>query len=123
MLNIQIAPYGADERELAIENIKAIKQSYPDMKFLIIFDRGYPSIDMLNFLDEMGIKYLIRLQNSTYEKEKRDMKSNDEIVRIRITKDRLTGKMSEETKVKLKEMKEYKTRFIKCKLSTGNTEW
>jgi len=123
MLNIQIAPYGADERELAKENIKAIKQSYPDMKFLIIFDRGYPSIDMLNFLDEMGIKYLIRLQNSTYEKEKRDMKSNDEIVRIKITKDRLTGKMSDETKIKLKEIKEYKTRFIKCKLSTGNTEW
>ena len=55
MLNIQIAPYGADERELAKENIKAIKESYPDMKFLIIFDRGYPSIDMLNFLEEMEI--------------------------------------------------------------------
>lgn len=123
MLNIQIAPYASDERVLAKENIKAIKKSYPDMKFLIVFDRGYPSIDMMNFLDEMGIKYLIRLQDSTYEKEKREMESNDEVVNIKITKDRLTGKMSEETKEKLKEMKEYKTRFVKCELSTGNTEW
>ncbi len=123
MLNIQIAPYASDERVLAKENIRAVKKMFPNQKFLCVFDRGYPSIDMLNFLDEMGIKYLIRLQDSTYEREKREMKLEDEVVQIKITKDRLTGKMTDETKEKLKAMKYYETRFVKCILSTGNIEW
>lgn len=123
MINIEIAPYASDERELTKKNIEKLKETFPDKNFLILFDRGYPSIEMLHFLDEIEVKYLIRLQDSTYEKEKRNMKSDDEIVEIKINKDRLSVKMSEEIKQKLKEERVYKTRFVKCELSTGNTEW
>lgn len=123
MVDIQIAPYASDERELAKENIKAVKKMFPNQKLLFVFDRGYPSIDMMNFLQEMGVEYIFRSQESTYEKEKREMKSDDEEVEIKITRDRLTGKMSDETKEKLKQQKVFKTRFVKCTLSTGNVEW
>lgn len=123
MFNIEIEPYASDEREIAQKNIEHLKQAHPDKKFLIIFDRGYPSINLLNFLEDMGIRYIMRLQNSMYEKEKRKMKSNDEQVEIELNKDRLSGKMSEEVKQELKEKKIFTTRFIKCSLETGNTEW
>lgn len=123
MLDIQIAPYASDERELAKKNLLALKEKLKNKKFLIIFDRGYPSIDMLSFLDNNGFKYLIRAQDSTYSKEKREMKSDDEIVKIKLSRDRLTGKMDKETYDKLKEKKYYQTRIVKYELSTGTTEW
>lgn len=123
MLNIEIAHYASDERELAKRNIEKIKKVHRDKKFLIIFDRGYPSVELINYLEENEIKYLIRLQDNTYEKEKRDMKSNDEEVEIKLTGHRLAGKMSEETKEKLKAKKVLKTRFVKVELSNGNIEW
>lgn len=123
MMDIKIAPYASDERELMRENIKSIKQNFADKKIILTLDRGYPSISMLYFLDKIGMKYVIRLQNSTYEKEKREMKSDDEIVEIKLTKDRLTGKMDEETYKELKKKGVYKTRFVKVYLTTGNTEW
>ena len=72
MMNIEIAPYASDERELAQKNIEHLKKAHPDKKVLIIFDRGYPSINLLYYLEKEGIKYIIRLQNSMYEKEKRN---------------------------------------------------
>ena len=48
------------------------------------------------------------------------MKSNDEEVEIKLTGHRLAGKMSEETKEKLKAKKVLKTRFVKVELSNGN---
>ncbi len=123
MLNIEIAPYASNEREYAKKNIENLLKMFPDKKFLFLFDRGYPSLDMLTMLEELGVKYLFRLQKSTYEEEKRNMKSNDEIVNIKINKDRLSGKMSNETKNKLKEMGSFKTRFVKCELENGKIEW
>lgn len=123
MLDIQIAPYASNERELAKQNILALKEKMSNNKFLIIFDRGYPSVDMLNFLEEAGMKYIIRLQDSTYSGEKRTMKSNDEEVNIKLTRDRLTGKMTEETRQKLIEKKYIKTRFVKYILPSGNVEY
>ena len=42
-----------------------------------------------------------------------NMKSNDEEIEIELNKDRLSGKMSEEVRVELKEKKVIRTRFIK----------
>lgn len=123
MLDIEIAPYRSDERELAKKNILKVKETFKDKKLLIIFDRGYPSIDMLKFLDENGIKYIIRSQESTYSREKREMKSNDEKVKIKLTRDRLAGKMDEDTYNELKKQEYYETRFVKISLSTGTEEW
>lgn len=123
MLNIEIEPYASDEREVSKKNIMQLKKVFPNKKFLIIFDRGYPSIDMIYFLEKNNLKYLIRLQSSTYENEKRNMKSNDEMVEIKLSGDRLTGKMSDETREELKKLKKLKTRFVKCELSTNQAEW
>lgn len=123
MIDIEVGPYASDERELAKKNIKKAKEILGNRKIIIIFDRGYPSIEMLKFLDDNGIKYIIRLQDNTYSRERREMKSNDEEVEIKLTRDRLTGKMDEKTYNELKKQGVYKTRFVKHELPNGNIEW
>ena len=40
-------------------------------KVIIIFDRGYPSLEMIYVLQEIGIKYIFRGQTSSYKKRNR----------------------------------------------------
>lgn len=55
--------YAIGERELAIRHIEAF-EPYKQTKDLIIFDRGYPSKQLLSLLDQKKIKYLMRVQKS-----------------------------------------------------------
>jgi len=51
------------ERSLAMEHLKYY-EAYHNRKSLIIFDRGYPSKALIEYLDNKGMKYLMRLQKS-----------------------------------------------------------
>jgi hypothetical protein len=57
-----ITPLSVDERTLAIRHIKRVLASMPNKKMLIIFDRGYPSFELIQILEELGIKYLMRVK-------------------------------------------------------------
>lgn len=54
---------GCAERVLAMEHLRYFEQ-YKGESDLIIFDRGYPSRAMLEYLDGAGYTYLMRLQRS-----------------------------------------------------------
>lgn len=86
-----IGRYDDSERELAIKNITRIKDFEQEkIKDLILFDRGYPSIEFLLFLFQSNIKFLMRTSSAFY-KEVRNTKTKDEIVEIVITKERAKG--------------------------------
>jgi hypothetical protein len=57
-----IKPLSTDERTLAIMHIKNACDSISGKKILIIFDRGYPSFELIKILEDMGIKYLMRVK-------------------------------------------------------------
>ena len=42
------------------------------------FDRGYPSLEFIDFLETEGIHYLIRLSSNDYMAERKRMQSADE---------------------------------------------
>ena len=49
------------ERAIAVEHIKELKKILPEgIQGLIIFDRGYPSFDLIRTLEENGLFYLMR---------------------------------------------------------------
>lgn len=52
-----------DERSLAKEHL-AYFEAYKQVKDLIVFDRGYPSKKLIEYLESHGFKYLMRLQRS-----------------------------------------------------------
>lgn len=86
-----IGRYDDSERELEIKNITRIKDLEQEkIKDLMLFDRGYPSIEFLLFLFQSDIKFLMRTSLSFY-KEVRNTKTRDEIVEIVITKERARG--------------------------------
>jgi hypothetical protein len=122
VIDSSIGQYRASERELAKANIEEMLKLLGKRKILIIFDRGYPSLDMICTLEKNSINYLIRLNKSTYAKEVRSMKADDEIKKIELTPKRVKDIKDRDTKKELLALKELKIRFVKYKLETGETE-
>lgn len=75
VIDAQIGSIGISERDYAIKNL-AYFSSVCDEKDIVIFDRGYPSRDMIAALTRMGCKYLMRLQASCFKGVK-ESPSND----------------------------------------------
>jgi len=57
-----ITPMATDERTLAKAHIDSIKGYAPNEKKLVIFDRGYPSFDLIEKLECEGLYYLMRVR-------------------------------------------------------------
>ena len=71
------------ERSLAKHNLNSMLDILGNKTNVItIFDRGYISIDLLLTLMETQIKYLFRLPSTTFGKEQRSLKTDDEVIDI-----------------------------------------
>jgi hypothetical protein len=57
-----LGPLDADERTLAIKHLKTVSERLSGRKMLVIFDRGYPSFELIQILEELGITYLMRVK-------------------------------------------------------------
>ena len=129
VITSEIAKYKTSERLLAKNHIEEIIELFEEMgrdvkkeKIIIIFDRGYPSIEMINYLEENGIKYLFRNKKQNFEKEQKKMKEKDEIIEIELSNNRLQNIKDKEMRKRLREKEKIKTRFVKYKLDTGEEE-
>ena len=91
ILTSKIAPYRSAERDMAKEMIRELIQ-IGLKNDLILFDRGYPSRDFIAFLEEHGIKYLIRCPKTTM-KEIVEAKSSDQTVKITVEKQVITARV------------------------------
>jgi hypothetical protein len=70
-------------------HIGRMKAALGERAVLILCDRNYVSLEFLNYMEEAGVKYLIRLHKGDYKEEITGMKGDDEEVIIRHTKNRL----------------------------------
>lgn len=84
ILTSKIARYDDAERDLAVELIKQLKK-IGMKKELILFDRGYPSTDLISYLESNGIKYLMRV-SSSFLNEVNAAKDGDQVVEIKTKK-------------------------------------
>jgi len=65
VIDASLNRYPLNERTAAKEHIRVLQDSFVALSnILILFDRGYPSQEMLNYLQNSGIKYLMRCQKS-----------------------------------------------------------
>lgn len=123
MIDSIISPYKTSELSLAKENIKEALELFKNKKILLIFDRGYPSIEFIYYLNKLGIKYLFRIKNQSYTLEKKQMKSNDEIVDLNVTYGRIQHMTDEILKEEIKRQKSIKDiRITKVTLDDGTVE-
>lgn len=75
VIDAQIGSIDISEREYAKKNLSCFS-TLCDEKDIIIFDRGYPSREMIAFLSNMGCKYLIRMQNNNFKAIKENNSSD-----------------------------------------------
>ena len=89
-LDIEIEHISTSENELAKQNLSHLKNMRLKQPILVIFDRGYPALEFVDFLESQGIHYLFRLSSNDYIAERTKMKSQDETVFLKHTSQRLT---------------------------------
>ena len=120
-LNIEIAHICISETELAKKNIKHLKNLHLVQPILILFDRGYPSIEFIDYLEAEGIQYLFRLSSNDYKKEREDMEALDQFVTLKHTYPRLVKikKRHPERFTWIKEKQETHTRISNIILPSG----
>ena len=124
MIDATIADCGQGEKSLAKANIEKAGKIIDLKKSIIIFDRGYPGIDLIWYLEKLGVKYIFRLQSTNmYEKEKRSIATNDEWVNLKVDGDRLRKIEEETVRQELKEKKTIPVRMSKVTLDTGEIEY
>ncbi len=120
-LDIQIASVTDSENELAKKNLNHLKTVGMERPVTAIFDRGYPSLELIGFLETEGISYLFRLSCNDYKAERRKMKPQDGIVHLGHTSARLSKirKKHPERYKWMKEKRETTARIPRSILPSG----
>ena len=62
VVDARIEPVSAGERELAKLHIDSCKGYAPDTNKIVIFDRGYPSFELIEKLENDGFHYVMRVR-------------------------------------------------------------
>ena len=88
-IDVEIEHISFSETELAKRNLEHLKKFDLTQPILVIFDRGYPSIEFVDFLETQGIHYLFRLSSNDYIEERRTMNTLDEELIIKHSYPRL----------------------------------
>ena len=113
-LDLQICNVKESEQSAAERNLTAIKRIGIKQKAIVIFDRGYPSFEILYYLDKLGLEYIIRLSSDKFDKERKAAKSNDEEVFLELNSNRLRAVKAGNPELynEMKNLKGIKTRLV-----------
>lgn len=84
-----------------------------DAKFLILLDRGYPSIPAMLRLMKKKIPFVVRLKKSDFKKEQLAMTSDDEWVDVAITKMRRHHYIGTEDEAIMNSCDSFKLRIVR----------
>lgn len=80
VIKSKIYRFKTSERKISLELISQMKK-VPSIKDLILFDRGYPSSELMSTLIESNICFVMRLKKNVFKK-KINAKKQDEIIEI-----------------------------------------
>ena len=121
-LDIEIEHISVSEIELAKRNLKHLRELEIRQPVLAVFDRGYPSIEFIDFLEIEGIHYLIRLSSNDYKAERGRMQSEDGKVILKHSSARLQKirQKHPERYERMKRKGETTVRVSKSTLPSGN---
>ena len=104
ILTVKIVETITNEVDLAIEHLENLKQRFDIKKLITIYDRGYPSIELMVKTIDLDSKFLIRLPKNVFRRQINKMQTNDEIIKINIVESRLRAFDDENLKEKARQM-------------------
>ena len=88
MIDFQIAPYKTSEKELAYQNIEKALELFKNDEIILIFDRGYPSIEFFQFLTEKNIKFIFRIKKDNYKSQTDKIEGNEGEINLKTKKNK-----------------------------------
>ena len=104
ILTAKIVETTTNEVDLAIEHLENLKKRLNIKKLITIYDRGYPSIELMVKTMDLDSKFLIRLPKNVFKRQIRKMSTNDEIIKINLVNSRLRAFDDENLKEKAEKM-------------------
>lgn len=116
-IDVEIQSYPTDERGVASDILKRICQS--NTPRIYTFDRGFPSVKLINQLEANGLKYIFRISSSFLSETNAFYKSEEteQIIYININERRIaTNRIKNATPCS------FSLRLVKILLKNGETE-
>ncbi|WP_086348706.1 IS4 family transposase [Candidatus Enterococcus clewellii] len=89
LIDLQIDSLHVGEKNLAKKNLLSSESIPFQAPRLVLFDRGYPSLDLIHFIEKQKLSYLIRIPSTIYQKERAQLTSLDSSVFLSCTYSRL----------------------------------
>jgi len=121
ILDCTLSRYKRPERESALGHIRRIGELYTQ-KNLYLFDRGYPSAEMLLTLLESKQSFLFRLGEKTFKREQQSLCSDDTWVDIILDYTRINPHRGTELADRMRQAGSLRLRMTKILLPNKTTE-
>lgn len=109
---------GVAEKQIAKVR-DTIGDKYP---FMVLMDRGYPSIPAIMRMLRDNISFVIRLAKTDFKSEQKAMKSDDEDVVIKLTASRRNNYRGTDDEELVFGQDSFTVRMVRVALETGETE-
>ena len=122
ILTVKIVETITNEVNLAIEHLENLKQRFDIKKLITIYDRGYPSIELMVKTIDLDSKFLIRLPKNVFRRQINKMKTNDEIIKINMIESRLRAFDDENLKEKARQMGRLEIRIVLVEIGKDEPE-
>lgn len=122
ILTAKIVEREKNEIDLAIEHLNNLNKRFNLEKFITIYDRGYSSIELMMKTIDLGSKFLIRLPKNVFKHQIKNIKTNDEIININLTKARLNYFNDEKLRQKAEKIGRLKIRITLVDIGNDEVE-
>lgn len=122
LLSCTIARGNHNEMKEAYDQLGDLPDIIGDKMFILVLDRGYPSLPYLLKMINSGQKFVVRLSSVDYPKEQQSMASDDEQVNIQINCSRMQKHRGKSYEQELLDAGSLTLRFIKIHLDNGVIE-
>lgn len=112
-----------DEMSVALSQLDRVRdtigEKYP---FMVIMDRGYPSIPAFLHMIDSGVFFVVRLKSSDFKAEQKTLGSNDEDVLIELTKPRRKNYIGTEKEAIMMSRDSFPLRMVTVTLEDEKSE-
>lgn len=115
-------PYKTSEIASAYKNIRVLGELIPFEEKILLFDRGYISYNFVVDLFNLNHKFVFRLPSNVFKYEVASMATNDELLTIEMTKERLNSIRNEPHYEQMLSVDHIVVRIVKIKLDNGVEE-
>lgn len=118
----ELGIFRQSERDLLKINLENSRNFIDFEKSILTLDRGFLSIEIMVILIELGFNFVQRLNSQYYKDEISQIKTNDEIIKIKLNSGRLRGFKDPILKEKYSKELYLELRCVTVELESGTKE-